>query len=111
MHNFPIKNILFMCWLLERRAGRDGREALGRLKPMLAWDNPLEGIKLEHALPVLVPELPAEERKLAQKLAAAIEDSKKVAELDSEPIWTNAKATTANREWPGAKNWLDDLKK
>ena len=51
-------------------------------------------------LAACLPKLTKEQGKLARKLAAAILDESKLAELDAEPSWRLVQAIALNAPWP-----------
>ena len=51
-------------------------------------------------LAACLPKLTEEQGKLARKLAAAILDKAKVAELDDEPSWRLVQPIPLNAPWP-----------
>jgi protein O-mannosyl-transferase len=87
-------------WLLDRSVGLDGLPPLGRLRTLL--DGGFERLPwtFDQLLATLVPQIPEDERALAQKLADAILDETKVEALDSEPLWKEAEPIPLTAPWP-----------
>jgi Tfp pilus assembly protein PilF len=98
--NMGIGEIVFSRWLLSAVSGRDGRAALGRLKTLLQAGYYRAPWNFDAMLAACIPKLTEEQGKLANKLAAAILDEAKVAELETEPSWQLVQAIPLNEPWP-----------
>jgi hypothetical protein len=74
---------------------------LGRLRTLLETEfERSSSATFDKLLATLVPQLPEDERALAQKLADAILDETKVGALDSEPLWRKAEPIPLTAPWP-----------
>jgi protein O-mannosyl-transferase len=92
--------LAFLWWLLDRSEGRAGHDALGRLKTLFRENFPRRFVLLDDVLQSKTPQLPAAERALAEKLAAAVVDEEKVADLENEPAWQAVTPVTLDTPWP-----------
>ncbi|HYX30355.1 MAG TPA: tetratricopeptide repeat protein [Pyrinomonadaceae bacterium] len=109
LDNIPTRNhayVAFICWLFDRALGMDGSAALGRLRTVLetGFERSPYAVTFDQSLQTLVPQIPEEERALAQKLADAILDETKVGVLESEPLWKKVKPIPLTTPWPNDFN-------
>ena len=95
-----VQEVAFSRWLLTVLAGMDGQPVLGRLKTVLQVGNYRAPWNFDAMLAACLPKLTEEQGKLARKLAAAILDKAKVAELDDEPSWRLVQPIPLNAPWP-----------
>ena len=99
-NDMGVVEVAFSRWLLARANGNDGRAALGRLKSLLQAGYTRLPWNFDHMLEACMPKLNKNESALARKLAAAILDETKLAELDSEPTWNLIQPTPLSNPWP-----------
>jgi len=95
-----VGEVVFSRWLLAAVSGNDERAALGRLKSLLQADYARSPWSFDRMLAACVPILSRDESALARKLAAAILDESKLAELDAEPTWNFIQPIPLNTPWP-----------
>jgi tetratricopeptide (TPR) repeat protein len=103
LHSEPTQGhaeIAFTRWILDRASGLDGLPALGRLRTLLNSGFRRSAWTFDQLLATLVPQLPEDERALAQKLADVILDETKVSALDSEPLWKKVEPILLTSPWP-----------
>lgn len=94
-----LAELAFTRWLLDRIAGRDGADALGRLKQLLTGGFERVPVTFDRMLSAALPRLSEDDRGFARKLAAAINDKAKVVELEREPLWRATKAGALDKPW------------
>ena len=90
----------FSRWLIAATSGRDGQPALGRLKSLLQAGFVRSPWSFDAMLSACIPKLTDEQGKLAGKLAAALLDESKLAELDADPLWQQVQAIPLDAPWP-----------
>ena len=95
-----VGEVAFSRWLLAAVTGTDGQSALGRLKTLLQGGFDRAPWNFDAMLAACLPKLTEEQGKLARKLAAAILDESKLAELESEPSWRLVQEIPLNMPWP-----------
>ena len=99
-NSMGVGEVAFSRWLLATVAGTDGRSALGRLKTLLQAGYARAPWSFDGMLTACLPKLTEEQGNLARKLAAAILDESKLAELNAEPSWRVVQVIPLNMPWP-----------
>ncbi len=99
-NDMGVGEVTFSRWLLATIAGRDGRSASGRLKTLLHVGYSRSPWNFDAMLAASFPKLTDLQAQLAGKLAAAILDESKLAELNAEPTWNLVQAIPLNAPWP-----------
>lgn len=99
-NDMGVGEVAFSRWLLAAVSGKDGRSALGRLKTLLQTGYTRAPWSFDSMLATCLPKLKEAEGALARKLAAAILDETKVAELDADPAWAAVEAIPVHAPWP-----------
>jgi hypothetical protein len=99
-NSIVVGEVAFSRWLLAAVTGADTESALGRLKTLLQAGYVRAPWNFDAMLAASLPKLTDEQGKLAHKLAAAVLDESKRAELDAEPSWKLVEAIPMNAPWP-----------
>ena len=95
-----IGEVAYSRWLLAAIAGTDGQQALGRLKTLLQAGYRRYPWNFDAMLAACLPKLTEEQGELARKLAAAILDEGKLAELEADPTWKKVQPIPLDAPWP-----------
>jgi hypothetical protein len=98
--NTDYAEVAFTRWLIERASAQEGSPALGRLKSVLQAGFERGHWSFDDLLATLLPQCPEDERALAQKLADAILDERKLEALENEPLWKAVEPIPLDIPWP-----------